>query len=102
MGLFGLRLRTLRTGKRLTQEDLAEKLGVTKASISRYELSAIYPSVEVLIEISKYFDVSVDYLLGLSEKIDLKMSALTDEQIVIVLGTINEFEKLNALENPVD
>jgi len=102
MSLFGLRLKTLRNAKGITQEQLAEKLNVSKASVSRYEQSAMYPTVEVLIKLCKYFNVSADYILGLSDDIEFKLSHLTDVQIKLVLGSINEYERLNEIENPVD
>ena len=94
MELFGLRLKTLRQGKDLTQKQLADKLDVVKSSVSGYEQNTIYPSVEVLIKLCKYFDVSADYLLGLSDTMEFKMSHLTDEQITIVMNIINQFERL--------
>ena len=99
MELFGLRLKTLRQSKNLTQTQLAEKLSLVKASISGYEQSAIHPSIDVLVEICKYFNVSADYLLGLSDTIDYKMSPLTDEQIAIIMSLMNQFEKLNGAQN---
>jgi transcriptional regulator with XRE-family HTH domain len=95
MELFGMRLKSLRQGKKLTQKQLAGKLGIVKASISGYEQSAIYPSIEVLIRICKLFDASADYLLGLSDVMEFKVSQLTDEQILIIMGTVNQFEQLN-------
>ena len=95
MVLFGLRLKTLRQERKMTQQQLAERLDLTKASVSGYEQSSIYPSVEVLIQISQYFNVSADYLIGLSDSMEFKMSHLTDEQISLLLGIITQFERLN-------
>jgi len=99
MSLFGMRLKTLRNTKGVTQDQLAEKIGVSKASVSRYELSAMYPTVEVLIKLCEYFHVSADYILGLSDKLDIQISHLTDTQVQIVIGTVNEFDRLNSTEN---
>ena len=95
MELFGLRLKTLRLQKDLTQNQLARKLDITRSSVSYYEKSAIYPSVEILIKICQYFDVSADFMLGLSDKKDFQISHLTDEQVEIVLKTVHQFEQLN-------
>ena len=48
----------------LTQDDLARHLGVTKASVSKWETGQSYPDVELLPRIAAYFDVTVDALLG--------------------------------------
>lgn len=95
MVLFGLRLKGLRHEKGLTQKQLADKLSLVKATISSYEQSANYPSLEVFTNICKTFDVSADFLLGLSDDIGIKMSHLTDEQISLIMSIINQFERLN-------
>ena len=97
MELFGLRLKALRREKGLTQSQLADKLNIVKASVSGYEQSAIYPSIEVLIQVCKYFDVSADYMLGLSDTMEFNMSQLTEEQTAIIMGIITQFERLNSL-----
>ena len=100
MGLeyFGDKLRALRMEKKLTQNDLAARLGIVGASVSSYEKSKQYPSVEVLIQLCQIFDVSADYLLGLSDDKNFNTSTLTDEQLQIVLRLINEFEQFNVLK----
>ena len=67
MEYFGDKLRALRMKKNLTQNDLAARLGIVGASVSSYEKNKQYPSVEVLIQLCQTFDVSADYLLGLSD-----------------------------------
>ena len=95
MELFGLRLKTLRLQKDLTQNQLAKKLELTRSSISYYEKNAVYPSIEILIKICQYFDVSADFLLGLSDTKEFQISHLTDEQVAAVLSIIRQFELLN-------
>ena len=102
MSLFGMRLKTLRNSKNLTQEQLSEKLGITKSAVSRYEQSATYCSIDVLIKLCDFFGVSADYMLGLSDKIDIKLSHLTDLQVQMIVGMINELERLNGYEVPID
>ena len=98
MEYFGDKLRALRMEKKLTQNDLAARLGIVGASVSSYEKSKQYPSVEVLIQLCQIFDVSSDYLLGLSDDKNFNTSTLTDEQLQIVLRLINEFEQFNVLK----
>ena len=50
----------------MTQEELARELFVSPGTISNYENNVHYPDVEKLIQLAKYFDVTTDYLLGLS------------------------------------
>ena len=98
MEYFGDKLRALRMEKKLTQNDLAARLGIVGAAVSSYEKSKQYPSVEVLIQLCQIFDVSADYLLGLSDDKNFNTSTLTDEQLQIVLRLINEFEQFNVLK----
>ena len=98
MEYFGDKLRALRMEKKLTQNDLAARLGIVGASVSSYEKNKQYPSVEVLIQLCQAFDVSADYLLGLSDDKNFNTSTLTEEQLQIVLRLINEFEQSNVLK----
>ena len=93
--LFGTRLKTIRLRKNLNQNQLAKKLDITRSSVSCYERGGIYPSLETLIKICKLFDVSADFLLGLSETEEFKMSHLSDEQVNIILNIINQFEQID-------
>jgi transcriptional regulator with XRE-family HTH domain len=54
----------VRKKAKLTQSDLAKKLNVTRGTIANWENGTSNPSVEMLLELSRIFDVSVDYLIG--------------------------------------
>ena len=62
MNLLAANLRRLRLAKKLTQEQLAEQLGVSAQSVSRWETSATYPDVMLLPEMARLFGVLVDDL----------------------------------------
>lgn len=64
---FSLRLKQLRLKNKLTQGELADILGVKPTAISNYESERNEPSFDKLIALSKYFDVSCDYLLGITD-----------------------------------
>ena len=53
-----------RKESRLTQDDLARHLGITKASVFKWETGQSYPDVELLPRIAAFFDVTVDALFG--------------------------------------
>ncbi len=61
---LGENLRILRNKEKITQEQLAEALGVSPQAVSRWENEAAFPDISVLPIIANYFNVSVDYLLG--------------------------------------
>ena len=64
---FHIRLRQLRQRHKLTQGELADVLGLKPTAISNYESKRNEPSLEKLVALSRYFDVSCDYLLGMSD-----------------------------------
>lgn len=61
----GQKLKELRTSLALSQETLAEQLGISIKSIQRYETDKFKPDTYTLVKLATYFDVSSDYLLGL-------------------------------------
>lgn len=65
--ILGDRLKSLREEKGISQEDLATALGISRLSVGNYERSIRTPEAETIIKIAKYFGVSSDYLLGLSD-----------------------------------
>lgn len=60
----GEKLAMLRKGNNITQEQLAELLGVTRQSVSRWEMDLAFPETEKLIRLSKLFSCSIDFLLS--------------------------------------
>ncbi len=64
---FSKRLKMLRQKHRLTQSDLAEILELKPTAISNYESERNEPSFAKLIALAQYFDVSCDYLLGVTD-----------------------------------
>lgn len=65
--VFGERLLKLREERKETQEQLAKAVNITRQSLSRYETNERTPNIELIYSIAQHYDVSADYLLGLSE-----------------------------------
>ncbi|BAH06582.1 hypothetical protein CKR_1531 [Clostridium kluyveri NBRC 12016] len=63
---FAMRLRELREENNLTQGAIASILNLTKANISKYELGRLQPNIETLKLLSDHFNVSIDYLIGVT------------------------------------
>ena len=78
---FGNILRTLRTSKGMTQEQLAKKINLSKANVSKYEADLVEPNLETLALIATVFSVSVDYLLGIQEKAALQEQPLSEKPV---------------------
>lgn len=65
---IGERLQEIRKDHKLTQKQLAGILGISWRTVGAYETNACMPDYEVLVNISKHFNVSLDYLLGLVDE----------------------------------
>ena len=88
--MLGKQIRKLRLNKNISQIDLANKLCVTKQSISNWENENIMPSIDMLIKMADYFGVTRDYLLGLSENHSLNTEGLSDLQIAHIQTVIDD------------
>lgn len=82
-------LKKLRNEKGISQQHLATKLGISQQSINKYENHSIEPDIETLIAIADYFDVTVDYLIGRTDK-DGNNLNLSDIELVS-----QNYKKLN-------
>lgn len=67
MGKIGDRIRILRARDIVTQRNLAEQIGVSEVSLQRFEYGSARPSLDTLIALADFFDVSLDYLVGRSD-----------------------------------
>lgn len=92
---FGKRLKALRNEKGLTQQQVADRVWVSKAVVSSYEIGTRTPSYEVLIKLAKLFGVTTDFLLGVSPERVINADNLTEEQISLITQLVNEFERNN-------
>lgn len=62
------RIKELRLEKKLTQQALAEQLGINQTSLSKIESESSIPDAALIMDISRFFHVSTDYILYLSEE----------------------------------
>jgi transcriptional regulator with XRE-family HTH domain len=62
--VFSKRLAELRSKNKMTQQELADKIGVSRGTIGMYEIGKRDPDTDTLIKIAKVFNVTTDHLLG--------------------------------------
>ena len=89
---LGKNIKALRESKNIKQEDLANILGVSIQSISRWENEQNYPDISILPSISKYFNVTTDYLLDIERRPNMAKLLKTVE--TFELNTKEEAEKM--------
>ena len=86
--MFSEKLKALRIGKKMSQKSLADKLGVSKSVVSFYESGERLPSYDVLIKISRIFNVTTDYLLDVERERMVDVSELSENDISVVNSVI--------------
>ena len=98
---FAANVKNLRKEIGLTQTELSEKIFVNKSMISAYEKGKRMPSLDVLIQLSSIFNVSIDYLLGIQrestddKKTTIDISGLNNKQRKIIKELIDTFREQN-------
>lgn len=87
---FADRIAKLRVAKGLSQHQLSQMLGVKRSVVSYYESGDRLPSYDVLMEMSRVFNVSTDYLLkGKDAERIIHVSDLGERELDVVMGVIN-------------
>jgi transcriptional regulator with XRE-family HTH domain len=90
--VFIERLKRFRKSKKLTHEDMAKYLGISRQGYGNYEKGIREPDNETMGKLAELFETTVDYLLGREEK---KLSFLTDPQKIELYEAINKLNDDN-------
>ena len=90
--MLGYRIKEMRQSFGWNQVQLAQKLNITKQTVSNWENDNIQPSVEMLMKISSLFNVSSDYLLGLTPNNYISVDGLPHEFVSHIVQIINDYK----------
>ena len=99
------RLKSLRKENGYTQEDVAKKLGLTKSAYGYYEQGKTVPDAHTLSKLANIFDVSTDYILGLTDEEKPKKEIKNATTIAAHrLGDVEQLpdEAINEINNYID
>lgn len=88
--IISSRIKELRTSLELTQAEFAESINTTQAALSGYERGDRTPSLDILINIAQKYNVSIDWLCGLSETKDLSLKLTTYTDLIKILLLLND------------
>lgn len=88
------RLRQLREESRLTQSELAKRLGITRSSVNAWEMGISVPSTQYIVELAMLYRVSTDYLLGQDKRVTLDISGLSEADIDIIYQLVRHLRQL--------
>ena len=94
---FNEKLQKLRKEQNLTQEELAEKLFVSRTAISKWESGRGYPSIDSLKVIAKYFHITIDELIGGEEIVTLAAQDIKEKNkkhTALICGVLDCFTAL--------
>lgn len=92
---FSERIKVLREEKGMSQVELAKRLGVHRSIVSSYENQTRLPSIQMLSSLAYFFNVSIEYLLGINKNKTIDVSDLTPEQISAINSVIEQFKLSN-------
>lgn len=95
---FNVRLKQQRQKHKLTQGQLAQILGLKPTAISNYESKRNEPSFDKLVSLSKFFDVSCDYLLGISDSYLPIGGEVLDKDIVEFFNLYQQLNETSSTE----
>ena len=83
----------------MTMKELAEKIGVSESAISQYENGKRQPGYDTLIELTKIFDVTADYLLGIEADDDAKISKSDKDMLEAYKNAASESDFVAYMES---
>ncbi len=83
----------LRTGQKMTQQALADRIGVAKSVVSYYESGERYPSYDVLVRIAHIFQTTTDYLLDMKRERVIDVSGLSEDDIAAVTSVVEALKR---------
>jgi len=93
--MFGERIKELRNNHTWTQQELGDRLGVSKQSVSNWENGNIMPSIDVLVRMSDLFQTSTDYILNRETDLTLDITDLDAEQKAMIQRMVRYFRNVN-------
>lgn len=89
------RIKELRNSRGMTQTELAKVMTVTRSSVNAWEMGISIPTAAKLVELSLFFHVTTDYILGLEKREILSLDELSGEQKEILYDLMAYFQRIN-------
>lgn len=91
---FGRKIKALRLEQEMTQQQVADRIGVTKSVVSAYETNLRMPSYDVLKRLATLFRVSTDYLLGMEKTATIDITGLSGKDVDIVYALVRHLKAI--------
>ena len=87
------RIKQLRQARGISQSELARIMSVTRSSVNAWEMGISIPTAAKLVELSLFFHVSADYLLGLDNSESIQLDSFTQPQKELIYALLSYFQK---------
>ncbi|TVY02394.1 helix-turn-helix transcriptional regulator [Cohnella terricola] len=95
---MGERLRELRLRRKISQEEVARNIGITRSAYSHYEINNRQPVYDTLIKLAVFFDVSLDYIIGGTQHRDpLGHSSPDSRELLNLFRSMNQEQRQKSL-----
>ena len=89
--LLAEKIKGLREQLGWTQTELSKRLGLTRSSVNSWEMGLSVPSTQYIVELAKIFNVSTDYLLGMSNGATINVDKLSEKEVAVLTDLVKCF-----------
>ena len=83
------KIKILRESHRMTQTELARRLGITRSGVNAWEMGVSVPSTQYIVELALLFKVSTDYLLEMPTAATVSVEGLSDREIAAITEVVD-------------
>ena len=97
---MGERLKQLRINNNLTQRQVGQRIGVAISAVSSYETGVRYPTYESLVKLSRLYNVTTDYLIGLTDRNLIDLSELEEDEVALINSMVRALRKAKGSGDP--
>jgi len=100
--IFAMRLHNLRSQNGVSQAELGDEIGISRGSISFYENEDRVADIETLLKLCRYFNVSADYLIGISDSEEVRIfyeNNESGEKLEINTLALDLYDKIKTFMN---
>lgn len=89
------RIKQVRERNKMTQAELAKRIGITRSGVNAWEMGISVPSTQYIVELAQIFNVSTDYLLGVEKTLSIDATGLYESDMMVVLELVEHLRRKN-------
>lgn len=89
------RIKQVRERNKMTQTELAKRIGITRSGVNAWEMGISVPSTQYIVELAQMFNVSTDYLLGVEKTLSIDATGLYESDVMVVQELVEHLRRKN-------